>query len=182
MTETLPLPMPPEQIARILVRDRDRLIAPIWAVVRDFDLAEDLYQDICADAVEKRDTIDDEPHLINWVRRAGRFRAIDALRRRDSNPLVFDNDVLALIDDEWESPDTDDARRTGQALRHCMDKLTPNAKQLIHLRYAENIKGNALAKRVGKKPNAVFVALSRIHKTLGQCIEAQLALERADDE
>ncbi len=176
------MPMPPQQIARILVRDRDRLIAPIWAVVRDFDLAEDLYQDICADAVEKRAEIDDEPHLINWVRRAGRFRSIDALRRRESNPLVFDTDVLALIDDEWSAPDPEEGRRKGQALRHCMEKLTPNAKQLIHLRYAENIKGKALAERLGKKPNAVFVALSRTHKTLGQCIEAQLAKEGDDDE
>lgn len=176
------MPMPPQQIARILVRDRDRLIAPIWAVVRDFDLAEDLYQDICADAVEKRDEIDDERHLINWVRRAGLFRGIDALRRREANPLVFDTDVLALIDDEWTEPDLDEGRRKGQALRHCMGKLTPNAQQLIHLRYAENIKGKALAEKLGKKPNAVFVALSRVHKTLGQCIEAELAREGVDDE
>ena len=176
------MPMKPEDIARILVRDRDRYIAGIWGVVRDFDLAEDLFQDVCSDAVQKRDEIDDERHLGNWVRRAGRFRAIDALRRKRSNPLVFDDDVLALIDDEWQDTTHDAAQRAKRALRHCMSQLTDNARELIQLRYADDIKGKQLAERLGKKPNAVFVALSRIHKTLGECIETRLQTEAVRDE
>lgn len=62
-----------------------------------------------------------------------------------------------------------------------MEQLTPNARELIDLRYARDIKGRALAEKLGRKPNAVFVALSRIHRTLSDCIQARLSREEAAD-
>lgn len=96
------MPMSPEDIARLLVRDRDRYVARIWSLVNDFDLAEDLFQAICVDAVQQRDAIADESHLTRWIHQAARFRAIDVLRRRQARPMMFDTDLLDLIESEWD--------------------------------------------------------------------------------
>jgi len=173
--------MSPEEIARLLVRDRDRYIARIWSLINDFDQAEDLFQGICVDAVQQRDSIEGETHLANWVYQAARFRAIDVLRKRQSRPMVFDTALLDLIEREWDAQPADRAQRVKRALRDCIQTLTPNARELIRLRYERNIKGKQLAETVGKKPNAVFVALSRIHRTLTDCIEARLRREEATD-
>jgi len=174
--------MLPEHIAACLVRDRDHYLARAYSVVRDFDLAEDVVQEVCVEAIRHREQIDDEPHLRNWLRQAVRFRAIDALRRRSSSPLLFDTDVLGLIDDEWDDRDEHGGDRPSlQALRDCLDELTPHAREIVELRYGQNIKGRALAERLGRKPNTVFVAISRIHRTLAECIARRLGGKAASD-
>ena len=53
-----------------LTKDRARLIAYIYAIARDWHLAEDLFQDVSALAVEKHDRIVDADHLLLWARKA----------------------------------------------------------------------------------------------------------------
>ncbi|QNN22180.1 sigma-70 family RNA polymerase sigma factor [Planctomycetales bacterium ZRK34] len=175
------MPMSPEDIARLLVRDRDRYVARIWGLIHDFDQAEDLFQAICVDVVQQRESIADETHLARWIHQAARFRAIDVLRRRESRPMVFDTDLLDLIDSEWDAQSHEQSQQTRRAMRHCLDQLTPKTRELIHLRYVRDLKGRTLAEHLGRKPNAVFVALSRAHRALSDCIRARLRLEEAAD-
>ena len=108
------MPIDPQQLVRTLVAQQTPLLAYIWSIVRDEDLAEDLaedvYQDVAADAVAKSDTINDAEHLTRWLRQAARFRAIDLLRSRKGTALVFDNDVLNALESDWDSRTALDAR------------------------------------------------------------------------
>ena len=63
-----------------LMKDRARLIAYIYAIVRDWHLAEDLFQDVSALAIEKHDRIVDSDHLLLWARKAARNKSLEALR------------------------------------------------------------------------------------------------------
>ena len=175
------MPMSPEDIARLLVRDRDRYVARIWSLIHDFDQAEDLFQAICVDVVQQRDAISDETHLARWIHQAARFRAIDVLRRDQARPLIFDSALLNLLEAEWDQQPQAQAQQIKHALHHCVEQLTPHARELIDLRYAHDIKGRALAEKLGRKPNAVFVALSRIHRKLSDCISARLRREGVAD-
>ena len=60
-------------IVRFLVSHRSHLVAFIRGIVRDRDLAEDVYQEVCVSVVLKRDEIEDTGHLPNWSRQAARF-------------------------------------------------------------------------------------------------------------
>src|SRR3954470_14201947 len=59
-----------------------RVFATLVRLLRDFDLAEEALHEAFAAAVEQwgRDRIPDKPRA--WLLSAGRFKAIDALRRR----------------------------------------------------------------------------------------------------
>src|SRR5437016_12321857 len=62
--------------------DSRRVLATLIRLLGDFDLAEDALQDAFAAAVEQwpRDGVPANPRA--WLVSAGRFKAIDALRRR----------------------------------------------------------------------------------------------------
>ena len=85
-----------EIVVRFLISHRSHLLAFIRGIVRDRDLAEDVYQEVCVTVVLKRDEIEDVGHLRNWCRQAARFRAIDALRNRNAAAYVMDQAVLDL--------------------------------------------------------------------------------------
>src|SRR5947199_10494532 len=59
-----------------------RVFATLVRLVRDFDLAEEALHEAFAAAVERwgREGVPDNPRA--WLVSAGRFKAIDALRRR----------------------------------------------------------------------------------------------------
>ena len=167
-------------VVRFLVSNRPHLLAFIRGIVRDRGLAEDVYQDVCVSVVLKRDEIDDVGHLRNWCRQAARFRAIDALRKRNSGAYVMDQAVLDLVEADWAQRDDQTFERRHDALRACLEQLSPYVQELIRLRYGEGLTGAGLAKALNRQVNTVYVALSRAHNTLAACIRARLAESGAE--
>src|SRR5947199_1220222 len=71
-----------ERVDAVYRSDSRRVLATLIRLLGDFDLAEDALQDAFAAAVEQwpRDGVPANPRA--WLVSAGRFKAIDALRRR----------------------------------------------------------------------------------------------------
>src|SRR5947208_16342713 len=71
-----------EMVDAVYRSDSRRVLATLIRVVGDFDLAEEALQDAFAAAVEQwpRDGVPDNPRA--WLVSTGRFKAIDAVRRR----------------------------------------------------------------------------------------------------
>ena len=162
--------MDSNEIVRALIRDRARLLGYIWAIVRDTHVADDLFQDVTVLAMERATEIKDEQHLALWARRAARLKALEALRKRSRRPVPLDGDVIELLEAEW---DGDDPHGTGEDIEHlraCMAKLSPHARAIIGLRYAEEVSGARVAEVMQVKVESVYVALARIHRTLADCI------------
>ncbi|QNN22861.1 sigma-70 family RNA polymerase sigma factor [Planctomycetales bacterium ZRK34] len=157
-----------------LVASRMRVVAYIWAIVHDMALAEDLYQDLCAEAVQKRSQIDTVEHLQNWLLQGARFRGIDALRRRESQPLVFDDSVYHLIEADLHE-DKASARDLQQALDRCLNELAPDARRLVDLRYSGNLTGPEIARKLNRNLKTIYVTFTRIHRKLATCIQKSLA-------
>ncbi|MBI1367022.1 MAG: sigma-70 family RNA polymerase sigma factor [Planctomycetes bacterium] len=164
-------------VVRALVRERVSLLAYIDSIVRDDHMAEDVFQDVCALAVAKREEIENEVHLMRWLRKTARFRASHAMRQRFAQPMLFDGALLDEMDGLWDEHESAHADAVTAALKHCLAKLSPYARKLVNLRYAQGISGQALAAAVGRQVNAVYVALTRIHRGLGQCIRQQMKHE-----
>lgn len=166
---------------RLMLRERVKLVAYIAAIVHDRHLAEDLYQDLSIEALRKAESLNDEAHLMGWLRTAGRFRAIDHLRKQAARPVAFSSALIDQLDEAWSEIDNQPMGETVDALRSCMDTLTPKARKTLSLRYAEGLSGEEIGQRLGNTANAVFVALSRIHKALAVCINRQISRSRATE-
>ncbi|QNN21015.1 sigma-70 family RNA polymerase sigma factor [Planctomycetales bacterium ZRK34] len=158
-----------QMLVRTLVKQQTPLLAYIVSIVREYNLAEDVYQEVATDAVAHIHQINDEQHLVRWLRQACRFRAIDELRRRGSH-MVFDSAVLDQLETDWDHRHDDQARHMRQALRRCIEQLAPNARRVIHLRYRDNLTGQRLAEASGRSMNTIYTALSRAHRALAECM------------
>jgi len=162
-------------LLRLLLKHRAMVLGYIISIVRDSGLAEDILQDVSLLALKKKDSINDEQAFPAWIRRTARFEALNAVRRQKKLPQPVDDEVLDLLDEEWSAADTmAPAGRAVEALRNCIDKLTPRAQKLVKLRYFEELSGKRLAEKLGRPVNTVYVALTRIHKNLSSCVRLQL--------
>lgn len=161
-------------IMRILLRERDKLFAYIWSIVRDTDLADDVFQDVSMLVIERREEINSESHLLGWVRKAARLKALEALRARKRHPTALSIEALAVLEDHWAAYDSTKTSVMVDALRRCIEKLSPYAKQIVRLRYVEGMPGQNVAETMNRKVDTVYKALTRIHSALRTCVNRQI--------
>jgi RNA polymerase sigma-70 factor, ECF subfamily len=164
-----------------LLAQRASLLGYIRAIVGNPHLAEDIFQEVALVVVKKASAITDEAHFSAWVRKAARFEALSALRKQRSDQS-FDDGLLDLIDDQWAK--SEQAQPTAPALtalRACMEALPSNSRRLVELRYQEQRSGEQMAEALSRPINTVYVTLSRIHKSLAECVRARLSRQEAID-
>jgi RNA polymerase sigma-70 factor (ECF subfamily) len=164
-------------VVRTLLRDRTKLLAYVGVIVRDEHVAEDILQEVSLLAVRKHAQIADERHLLAWLRQAGRQLALQTLRNQRRRPKMLDQAVLDALEGHWMAQDTVQTSDRMDALRHCIEKLNDYPRRLIELRYGEGLNGAELARRVGRKVETIYVALSRAHQSLAQCVRRQLLIQ-----
>ncbi len=160
-------------IMRVLLRDRDKLFAYAWSIVRDTHLAEDVFQEMSLLVIEQRDKIVDEAHLMVCLRQAARLKSLEALRQRNRMPQMLSDETLALLGAHWQRYDAYDSSDMVDALRSCIARLTPYARQIVKLRYVDGLPGQQVAAAVNRKVETVYKSLSRIHRSLRDCIRQQ---------
>ena len=61
-----------------------------------------------------------------------------------------------------------------EALRTCLLKLPTEHRQLVHLRYFDDLEIDQIADRVNRTEAAIYRALSRVRMSLMQCVQKQL--------
>lgn len=170
------MPIDGTTLVRSLAQLRPNILAYIVSIIGDRHQGEDVLQDVFASAYEKRHTIENEVHLARWLRVAARHLALNAIRDRKTEPQ-FDSELLDLMDGHWEQYDFCETNDAIHALHECIGTLSPYAQQLVKLRYRQGLSGQHLAQHLGKKLNTVYVALTRIHRALAECVTRRLSSE-----
>jgi RNA polymerase sigma-70 factor (ECF subfamily) len=159
-----------EEIIRGLLSDRARLLAFIRSIVLSPHIAEDIHQDVVVQALQKASTIENGAHLNAWTRHVAKMRAFAYLRKSGRQPKHLDPDILDLLEPEWEVEDRSDISGKSIALNDCLESLTPRARSLINLRFTKRMSGQQMSQQLGVKIASVYMALSRIYKTLDECV------------
>jgi RNA polymerase sigma-70 factor (ECF subfamily) len=101
------------QVERVYREESRRILATLIRLLGDFDLAEEALHEAFFIAVERwqRDGVPDNPRA--WLVSTGRFKAIDALRRRArfaaTQPLLVAQ-LEALEEADWSDEDVEDDR------------------------------------------------------------------------
>lgn len=161
----------------MLLQERVKLLAYIWAIVRDEHLCEDVFQEVSLLAIDKREEIYDQQALLPWLRQTARHRALHAVEARKRRPVLLSDTLLDTLDRCWQRYDDTSAATLADALRKCVAKLTAHARQLIALRYVEGLSGIQIAQMLGRKVTTVYMALSRTHGNLRRCVRQEMANE-----
>src|SRR5712672_2956247 len=128
----------PEVVDSIYRTDSRRILATLIRLLGDFDLAEDALHDAFAAALERwpKDGVPINPRA--WLVSTGRFKAIDAIRRR----ARFDASQEAIAEQSdtgsGAGPTSDDESLEDDQLRLiftcCHPALSPEARTALTLR------------------------------------------------
>ena len=117
-------------------RDSRRVFATLIRLLGDFDLAEEALHDAFKAAVEQwpRDGVPANPSA--WLVSAGRFKAIDGIRRRARFSPLDDEHAQSIADDTpgWDEREELEDDRLRLIFTCCHPSLAPDAQVALTLR------------------------------------------------
>jgi RNA polymerase sigma-70 factor (ECF subfamily) len=138
-----------ETVDSVYRAESRRVLATLIRLLGDFDLAEEALHEAFIAAVEQwpRDGVPDNPRT--WLVSAGRFKAIDTLRRRARFDASLDQLAKHLESTSAPPPDTDEPGVEDDRLRLvftcCHPALTPDAQVALTLREVCGLTTEAIA-------------------------------------
>jgi RNA polymerase sigma-70 factor (ECF subfamily) len=168
-----------QQLVQTLLRERTRILAWLWSTLRDGHRSEDVFQDLLVRALEHEPGFEDEGRLRAWAWQVARNRAFELLRQSQRQAAVLDGAVLDRLAGEFQSRDPKGLTDRIDALRNCMEELTDNTREVVRLRYVDELPADEIARKLNRTADAVYKSLTRVYATLAACIERRLrGLER----
>jgi RNA polymerase sigma-70 factor (ECF subfamily) len=98
------------------------------------------------------------------------------LRDRARERSVFDAELLEAFTAQWAVAAPVADRRTG-ALQECLERLPGRARELVRLRYFDELSAEEIARRTGANGASLRVMLQRVREQLRECIERRMQAE-----
>ena len=162
------------EIVRLLMEHRGTLFVFIYASVRDYDVAEEVLQDVSVVICENSENFELGTNFGAWAREIARRRILAYYRstKRFPDPLS-DEELLNLLAG-FDAVDDVTAKQRMASLSKCLESLKPFAKKILQLRYSGRFSLCEIGQQVGRHPESVRKALYRTRQALRECIERRL--------
>ena len=163
-----------ETALRCVLAQEPLLTGFLRAIVGSRQVAEDLFQDLVVLVMRKHAEIPNADAVPGWTRRAARFLALKALEKRARERPTMDETLVDLLEKTWVDDGEPAPDPYVAALVRCRDRLPEHARELLTLRYVHDLSGEQIAAKLGRPLNTIYVTITRLHRTLGECIRARL--------
>lgn len=161
-----------------LLQRRQHLLSYGGVILKDSQLAEDIFQEICVLVVQKWQEFDSAESVMRWSLATTRNKAVDEVRRRERHAKVFSDELLEMLADQLVEDRVSDELQTWRhdSLKKCVLELTPRVRQLLYLRYAQGQKPAKIAEATGTKIQTIYKTMARSLDTLRVCLETERRL------
>ena len=151
---------------------RAMLRAYLRAILRDGDLVEDTLSDVSVELARCWNAYDVTMPFGPWARGVARRLALKKLQRLHRHQSPMPDDVLdslgAAMDQQTERLAFEHRK---QQLIACLERLTRRNRELVSLRYFEDLSVAAISARQQRSAGAIYTALSRVHAALLVCMK-----------
>lgn len=170
---------PPELDFDVIVRETHphirAYIAGMGVPRHDVD---DVAQDVFVELYRFFDRIPAEVHPKQWLKGIARNLCLNYFRKNSRrNRLQREAIVEILLRAEQEEHEAFSEGPVRRALDACYDKLPPESRKMVQLRYVDELPSHTIAERLASTAEAIRVALFRIRAGLRECISRNLAAE-----
>lgn len=165
-----------EQFAALYARAHLHLLRYVLSLLPDRPQAEDIVQDTARSLWQKFDQYDDAKPFLPWARKFAHFEVLKARRRLAVQHKYFTDELIETLAKE-RVQEEDHLAACREVMVACMKKLDDKSQTLLKERYGGEVSLEDLAKREGKKINAVYVMMHRIRQRLVECVNRTLKME-----
>jgi RNA polymerase sigma-70 factor, ECF subfamily len=170
------------QFSELISRCHSQLYAYIFAVVKDREDAEDLFQSVCLILWRKFELFQPDSNFFSWARQTAKLTICNFLRHKKIVPTSASEELLDALAETVSQARGDEAEFYLAALRHCKGKLSATDEELLELRYVENLGSNDIADRLRRPQQSVCQSLKRIRRWLLECIQMELTRQKRSAE
>lgn len=164
---------PYEEYVRLFVAHETRVRAFLRSLLPAWADIDEVMQETSLVAWRKFDRFERGTSFMAWVATIARFEALDHLRRRGREHLIFSNSVVEAMTAETER-EGDSLERERHALESCLAKLADAQRELLLLSYQPGARLNDVAARAGKSVQGFYKTIQRLRARLLDCIEGEL--------
>lgn len=160
-------------------REQSRLRAFVRVLGVRAEAVDDIAQDALLVAYERLATFRADEDFGAWVRGIARRLVANCLRKENRRQVILSEHMAELL--AASAPESlHPLAETGQgehleALQSCLEKLPERSRQLLHLRYFEELSPGVIAGRWERSATDVRQQLFRLRQALLKCIEHRLA-------
>lgn len=176
MSPDAPDPAHTARIQQLFVQHLVPLRGMLHALVPDRARVDDLVQETFLTVTAKAGAFTEGTSFRAWVFTIARFKVLKSLQQRPLGEALSEETIEALTasEPEW----VENEARIGH-LAACLDRLAPQARRAIELRYQQAMRLPEVARMMSWTEGAVKVALCRARDVLRTCIERRLETENA---
>ena len=147
--------------------------AYVRAIIRDSHASKDIVQNTAVILLRKFEQWDSGREFLPWALGFAKFEVLAHRRDVARNRLVFDDALLDAITESWPKAMAG-LNREQSALHDCLESLAPKAREIVRLRYFDELKMKQVAEQLGSTAGAARIALMRIRRQLLDCVNRRL--------
>jgi RNA polymerase sigma-70 factor (ECF subfamily) len=174
-----PGPTPPyEEFVRLFVAHEGQVRAFLRSLLPSWSDVDEVMQETSLVAWRKFDRFERGTNFIAWVTTIARFEALDHLRRRGREHLMFSEAVADLLAEE-AAPERDVLEQQRRALERCLTKLGDTQRELLLLSYQPGARLHEVAARAGRSVQGHYKSVQRLRSRLLACIEGEMKRDTA---
>ena len=164
---------PREEFIKLFTRYQRRVFLFILSQVPNPVEAEEIHQEANVVIWSKFDRFELGTNFFAWACQIANYEVLKYREKRRRDRHLFSVDFIRQVaNDALEQADELEERR--QFLAACLGKLRQQDRELIQQRYASGESGKSVAELLGRPINSVYQSLSRIRRTLLECVNRQV--------
>lgn len=172
----MPQPDRTQEFLELLTQHDRQLSVYVYSLVPGSVDADDILQQTKMNLWRCFDQFEPGTNFLAWARKTAFHQVLTYRRQKKREHLPLSDETLELLHHEVEKlGDQGEGRR--EALKSCLAKLPVPHRQMVMLRYFEDLEIEQVAEQVKSTVAAVYRALSRIRFNLMQCVEKELVKE-----
>ena len=142
----------------------------VLRLVRNEASAQDLISEVFLDVWRQAARFEGRSAVSTWILAIARFKALSSVRRRKEAQL--DEEEAERIEDEADTPEVALQKKdTGEVLRQCLAKLSPDHREIIDLVYYHEKSVEEVAEIVDIPENTVKTRMFYARKKLAELLK-----------
>jgi RNA polymerase sigma-70 factor (ECF subfamily) len=174
--QEVPMPDTSDAFAKLVQESQQPLLGYIFAFVHNMHDAEDVYQRTLVVLWRKFDSFDPARDFEKWARGVARFEVANFLKKRRTDRLCFSDTLVAEMHDTIAQQGSAYDRGLLAYLQHCMQKLSKPKLRVLQAFY-QGTSAKEIADQENRSVQGVYNSLSRIRRSLMNCVEQAMARE-----
>ena len=138
--------------------------------------AEDILQETSLTICEKFSDFELGTNFYSWACQIAYWKVRAARKKFATSKVIFNEEVLDVISQTRIEMEEELDSRHG-ALSKCLQKLNERDRRMVMIRYESGHNVKAAAQACGRTIQGAYKALSRIRKTLHDCVTLEVNME-----